>query len=164
MLCVIVLSVVMLNVIKLSDVMLSTIMLSVTIKRFLMLLVVLLLVFMLSLAILQCFNGEHRYAQCLHVRTSSLGVKCHKINLQMQQTPNPLAQEPDEVPPLAVHSDLKYKIWIFQSLLIIRNDPQNEEHISLFNQHKYATFLSRATLNQAGPLFIFCIYFHLYFI
>ncbi len=27
--------------------------------------------------------------------------------LQTQQTPNPLAQDPDEVPPLLVHSDLK---------------------------------------------------------
>jgi hypothetical protein len=47
-----------------------------------------------------------------------MGVKRHKVNLQTQQTPNPLAQEPDEVPPLAVHSDLKNKILKFLSEMI----------------------------------------------
>jgi hypothetical protein len=32
--------------------------------------------------------------------------KCKWCHLQVQQTPNPLAQEPDEVPPLFVHSEL----------------------------------------------------------
>jgi hypothetical protein len=31
-------------------------------------------------------------------------------NLQVQQTPNPLAQDPEEVPPLLVHSDLANKM------------------------------------------------------
>jgi hypothetical protein len=30
-------------------------------------------------------------------------------NLQVQQTPKPLAQEPAETPPLLVHSELKLK-------------------------------------------------------
>ena len=37
--------------------------------------------------------------------------KCNKLtsatNLQVQQTPKPLAQEPAEVPPLLVHSELE---------------------------------------------------------
>ena len=34
-------------------------------------------------------------------------VSLSKLNLQVQQTPKPLAQDPDEVPPLLVHSDLQ---------------------------------------------------------
>ncbi len=37
-------------------------------------------------------------------------------NLHVQQTPNPLAHEPAEVPPLLVHSDLKEKT--FQKLYL----------------------------------------------
>ena len=50
-----------------------------------------------------------------------------KKNLQVQQTPKPLAQEPAEVPPLFVHSELNFKIKknYFDSNYII-NQPRFE--------------------------------------
>jgi len=37
-----------------------------------------------------------------------------KVHLQVQQTPNPLAQDPAEVPPLLVHSELEKSNQVHQ--------------------------------------------------
>ena len=45
------------------------------------------------------------------------------LNLHVQHTPNPFAQEPEEVPALLVHSELKKsKNYIFKNLLSIVSD------------------------------------------
>jgi hypothetical protein len=46
----------------------------------------------------------NRLKDFLHHREQLIDCEA---DLQVQQTPNPEAQEPDEVPPLLVHSDLK---------------------------------------------------------
>ena len=45
------------------------------------------------------------------------------VYLQVQQTPKPLAQEPAEVPPLLVHSDLDKK-KLLEAVLWLSNKVQ----------------------------------------
>ncbi len=45
----------------------------------------------------------------LHVKRLKIQTWICSRNSHVQQTPNPLAQEPEEVPPLLVHSELEWK-------------------------------------------------------
>ena len=49
------------------------------------------------------------------------------VYLHVQQTPKPLAQEPAEVPPLLVHSDLEYKKH-FRGCVIIKKQGSGLGH------------------------------------
>ena len=61
---------------------------------------------------LQYLETGLRFTSYVVILYSQQTLKLYKlfVHLHVQQTPKPLAQEPADVPPLFVHSDLHFKI------------------------------------------------------